>query len=563
MIINKEELQENNDKFVDVFLILFDGYERGFFNFEFTSNVSSSGKVETKNYFSDQELKYKHIVGHLKGIKGVAAIPLRSNSSIKFACIDVDDYNIDLNLLDEQIINNELPLILCRSKSGGAHLFIFFENEQKDVKKVVQLLEHYAKDILGLKKYEIFPKQTRRTTEDEAGNGINLPYFGYYKNVVQKECKEYCINNGRNVSFEEFVKLCEAVCVRDNEIDFTKETAIAENNNKMLVINPEYYDAPPCIIQLMVNKIQSGERSNALFSIGVYLNKKFPDDWEERLSSLNQILCVNPLDEDALDNTIIKTLRKKDYFYKCNDLPLKLFCNKSACKKCKYGISCVKDNASIISNLSCIKSTPSVLAGSSNSICWFITINDKFQIKLTTEQLNNVTKLKHCIQEQAGINISLKKEEWEARLNELFIDLKSIEVGDSYSAKERFLSIFKDYLLRKRSTIAESILKGKVFEYEEKGEKKLGFKFDKFYEYYRERVNASDVFDTITIYAIFSSIGVRESSISFGDTNSEIFVNILSIDRIFIERDILLRDSMKKFDEIDNDKRKKFLLSEK
>lgn len=564
MLVYDEEINNCKDTLIKKFLSFFDGYEKAFFTFQRKENNNNfiQEKVETNNFLVAEPLNEKNVLGHFRGIKGIAVIPLKNNNSVKFACIDVDDYTIDLYALEERIINNELPLLLCRSKSGGAHLFIFFKEERRDVESVVKLLDHYAKDILGLKKYEIFPKQKCRVNDNDIGSGINLPYFRFAETVSGNTCDEYCINNGKVVPLNKFIELCEAVSV-DSKI--TKDLIVSENRmmqemkNRMMFVNPEYHDAPPCIIQIFTNRIDSGERNNALFSVGVYLKKKFPDDWSSRLSTLNQLLCVKPLDEQSLENNIIKTLNKKDYFYKCNDLPLKLYCNKAACKKCKFGIFNVQDNSNIISNLVCMKNTAGVFKGSNNSIYWFLTIKDIYKVKLTTQQLNNVSMLKQCIQEQVGVNINLKKEEWEARLNELFVDLETVEVGDSYSEKEVFLSIFNEYLLKKSSPSIEAIMKGKVLEYEEMGVKKLGFKFDKFFEYYRDRIKTKEGFDSLTIFAIFSSIGVKEARMPFICDNEEVILTFLSIDRKYLEKEILLREKIKKFDEDDSSTKKMLL----
>ena len=63
---------------------------------------------------------------HLKGEgPALGIIPITENNTCRWGCIDIDQYNF--NHLD--LINNirklKLPLIVCRSKSGGAHVFLF------------------------------------------------------------------------------------------------------------------------------------------------------------------------------------------------------------------------------------------------------------------------------------------------------------------------------------------------------------------------------------------------------------------------------------------------------
>ena len=50
---------------------------------------------------------------------------LREKNDCKWGCIDVDEYNLDHKSLISNIRKLNLPLIVCRSKSGGAHVFLF------------------------------------------------------------------------------------------------------------------------------------------------------------------------------------------------------------------------------------------------------------------------------------------------------------------------------------------------------------------------------------------------------------------------------------------------------
>ena len=47
------------------------------------------------------------------------------DSKCFWGCIDVDMYPLNLKELAQKINSKKLPLIVFRSKSGGAHIFIF------------------------------------------------------------------------------------------------------------------------------------------------------------------------------------------------------------------------------------------------------------------------------------------------------------------------------------------------------------------------------------------------------------------------------------------------------
>ena len=139
-------------------------------------------KVKAKSYtvhslVTDQTWQ-EHLTGHDEGL---GLIPLLDDGiSVKWAAIDIDDNSIDHAELERHVQDRQLPLVTCRSKSGGAHCYLFLE-EPCLAKDVVEALENWAA-ALGYPGVEIFPKQTKRMPDKAGkphpGNWINLPYFG-------------------------------------------------------------------------------------------------------------------------------------------------------------------------------------------------------------------------------------------------------------------------------------------------------------------------------------------------------------------------------------------------
>ena len=63
---------------------------------------------------------------HLKGEgPALGIIPITENNTCRWGCIDIDEYNFNHLVLITNIRKLKLPLIVCRSKSGGAHVFLF------------------------------------------------------------------------------------------------------------------------------------------------------------------------------------------------------------------------------------------------------------------------------------------------------------------------------------------------------------------------------------------------------------------------------------------------------
>ena len=68
------------------------------------------------------ELWDNHLTGEGPAL---GIIPITEDNDCRWGCIDIDEYNFDHTSLVKSIRNLNLPLIVCRSKSGGAHVFLF------------------------------------------------------------------------------------------------------------------------------------------------------------------------------------------------------------------------------------------------------------------------------------------------------------------------------------------------------------------------------------------------------------------------------------------------------
>ena len=142
---------------------------------------------------------------HLSGgeyILGV--IPLLQNNSCHFGVIDIDirgdvKLNESLESLEKKI--RDTPLVLCRSKSGGAHLYLFCSPAIPAIDMVSKLNEFAA--LLGYGGSEVFPKQISRANERDRGNWINLCYWDGDKT------ERHAIHKGKKLNLKEFVDLAE------------------------------------------------------------------------------------------------------------------------------------------------------------------------------------------------------------------------------------------------------------------------------------------------------------------------------------------------------------------
>ena len=256
---------------------------------------------------------------HLGGTDSLGVIPINDDNKCKWGCIDIDSYaGFDHKQLIDKIDKLNLPLIVFRSKSGGAHVFLFAEDYVSAKSMQDKLME--IKAILGYGGSEVFPKQTELKSKDDTGNFLNLPYFNF------ENTTRYAFHKtGQAATLESFFELYEIKKVK--EVDGIK------------VERPksEYNDGPPCIETLAMNKIGEGGRNNALFHYGVYAKQKWPGEWKSKLILFNATAMERPLSDSEVQ-IVVTQHDKKEWGYKCKDEPMCSMCDKTLCRTRKYGI---------------------------------------------------------------------------------------------------------------------------------------------------------------------------------------------------------------------------------
>ena len=169
------------------------------------------GKQMSKSYMVREPLSLDLVQQHLDGKKGIGSIPIDENNQCRFGVLDIDEYNLDLQGLAKKIKKLKLPLTLCRSKSGGAHLYIFL-SEPISATEIRDRLAEFA-SALGYGNCETFPKQEEVIVErGDVGNFINLPYFD------AEQTLRYAIRkDGEPASLEEFLELVDERSVLPDE----------------------------------------------------------------------------------------------------------------------------------------------------------------------------------------------------------------------------------------------------------------------------------------------------------------------------------------------------------
>lgn len=308
------------------FSLRFSGLNRAYGTYEVDDKSATNGhKKEGKAKTIREAPTIELWEGHLAGKKSIGIAPIREDGTVLFGAIDIDVYsNFDHKALAKKIEDLDLPLILCTTKSGGAHLYLFCREPIPAV-LVREKLAEWAVH-LGHSGTEIFPKQTRLANENDCGSWINIPYFG------GDNSSRYALFGGKKLDTKTFIKISGQIAVdRDTLKDIKIQSKDAKTHDLL-------EEAPPCLITLSIRGgVPQGARNNALFNFGVYLRKRYGDGWEKHFEKYNTTFLKPPVSEREVQSLIV-AVTKKDYEYKCNDQPICDVCNKQVCYTRKYGV---------------------------------------------------------------------------------------------------------------------------------------------------------------------------------------------------------------------------------
>lgn len=298
------------------FMELFKGLDRahGEYTIEKQKGLKAVGKAVTKKEAVTEDL-WK---AHLTGKRGLGIIPIMDDSTCLFGAIDIDCYSdfepSDLSSLAEE---HDWPVVVCRTKSGGAHVYMFFS---EPVPAELLRAKLYELSIaLGHPKAEVFPKQNEIRNQDDIGNWINMPYF------QTTHTTRYAIRNGEALKPNDFIEYA-------NQQKITRQML-----EDIKFSNSEFSDAPPCLESLTATGFPKGSLNNALFNMGVYARMKFQESWQKKVYEYND-RYMGPGDSKEVQQ-ILRSLDKKKYTYRCNEQPICGTCNKLICGSREYGVS--------------------------------------------------------------------------------------------------------------------------------------------------------------------------------------------------------------------------------
>jgi hypothetical protein len=404
---------------------------------------------------------------HVAGTRPLGVMTVMEDSCCVWGSIDHDVYDENLLELVGKVDRARLPLLPCRSKSGGLHLFMF-TSEPVQAALMQSVLRALAAQ-LGVANSEIFPKQTTILVDrGDLPNWMVMPYFGgTFDGKLQKQVG--IKKTGSEMNLKEFLSTAEKMRMTElgqasaNPHRPVARTASPGTGGKRDVeldlSGDAFSDGPPCLQHLAREGVEKGGQSNALMQMGVYFKKKEPASWKEELGEAGREHLTPPSSAEGLQ-TVVRSLEKKDYEYMCKVEPMLSHCNSAVCRTRKYGVG-GGEVYPVIHGLSKLNTDDPV---------WFVEV-DGGRLELTTTELQNY-QLFHraCMDKVHKCYRLMAQKDWFAALSAAMASLVVDELPPDISQEGRFKEMLEEFLTnRQRGERREDLLSGRPWEDEERG----------------------------------------------------------------------------------------------
>ena len=237
---------------------IFEGNNSAYGQLILSGATNDKGKADGKAFIKRQPVTDNLWEDHLAGKDpALGVIPINEDNMCKWGCIDVDVYNVDHLVLMRNIKGFSFPLVTFRSKSGGAHLFLFAK--EFIPASLMQSKLKAMSEALGYAGSEIFPKQTViHVDKGDTGNFLNLPSHGGVRGL------RYTFESGGNAaSLESFYSIYDEWAQTREEIEAIKIKEKVQDKEA-------FKDGPPCLNKLAEEGFGEGSRNNELFKIAVF-----------------------------------------------------------------------------------------------------------------------------------------------------------------------------------------------------------------------------------------------------------------------------------------------------
>jgi hypothetical protein len=391
---------------------------------------------------------------HLAGRRPLGVAPLIEDGTCFWGSGDIDDYEVNAVQLVQTVEKMKLPLVPCRSKSGGIHLFLFMAEPVPAVE-----VQRYLRDVLarlGYAKSEVFPKQAEViVSRGDHANWMIMPYYGDdYGGRLQMQVGLKA--GGGEMTLGEFLSHAEGMR-QPRSVLAARPRATPSATGKPA--DGPFADGPPCLQHLAVGRVKAGHQNNTLLMMGIYYKRVYPATWREELERANHALLSPPGSADGL-SSVIRSLSQKDYNYTCKTEPMRSHCNSSVCRMRKYGVG---DEGAFptISGMAKLDVDPPV---------WFVNVEEA-RLEVTTEELQDYRRFHAvCMSRLNRCYMALKQADWFVAVAEAMKDVQLLPTPQEVGREGMFGEMLEEFLTnRQRGTSREDLLRGRPWEDEEEG----------------------------------------------------------------------------------------------
>lgn len=394
---------------------------------------------------------------HLEGTRPLGVVPIDDDARCWWGSIDIDEYDTDILAIIRSA--EKYPLVPCRSKSGGLHLFLFV-SEPVPAGEMQAVLRALSAAI-GKAGSEIFPKQSEVLAHrGDVGNWIVMPYYGdTFDGKLQEQVG--LKKTGSSMTLQEFITLVQSKRLTAKQFEalgnstrMGKVAALTGGKGKKTggtAAAGPFGDGPPCLQHLSKSGFPEGGRNNALFMIGLYLKRTNPSNWKTLLEQDNQNFMKPPLTSDEVTN-VRKQLEKKDYEYTCGVEPMKGHCDSGLCRTRKYGVGETGDYPDITS-MTRYETEPTI---------WFVTVAGH-RLELSTENLINYSRFQSVSADKINKFFSpMKQAEWLKILNEASKTAEVLKPPPGTTSEDVMHELLTEFLTnRSRGERMEDLLMGR------------------------------------------------------------------------------------------------------
>lgn len=381
---------------------------------------------------------------HLAGTRPLGIVSIREDDNCLWASVDIDVYTLDLSEIVRMLDAAGIPAIVCRTKSGGAHVYMFFSEPVPAAEVVPRLRELAA--FLGHGDSEIYPKQTTvLAARGDLGSWLNMPYFGGDKT------ERYAVRgDGRGMSVETFLARAEAIKMsRRGLVDIVIHKQAAG-----------FETGPPCLESLVSTGFPSGTRNNGILALGVLAKKMQPDNWEALLNQWVATHGGDPVFAATELASIVRSLRKRDYHYKCGDNPLRQRCNVALCRTRPHGVG--GGSVSVLESASILCTDPPV---------FFVILKTGGTVELSASQILSPSEFQHATLVQLREVVpEYSRRDWISWIRPIVENATRIEAPRESGSRGEFEELLEQFATdRHRAERREEVLLGKPWHDEDGG----------------------------------------------------------------------------------------------